>query len=51
MLSWRIIRRICRRLVPVARSIPSSRVRSNIAGTTVLIIPNTLIITYSASST
>jgi hypothetical protein len=28
MLSWRIVRRACRRVMPTARSIPSSRVRS-----------------------
>ena len=28
MLSWRIIRRTWRRVIPIARSIPISRVRS-----------------------
>ena len=36
---------------PIARSIPSSRVRSNTARTSVLIMPNTLMITVSASRT
>jgi hypothetical protein len=31
MLSWRIIRLTCRRVIPTALSIPSSRVRSNTA--------------------
>ena len=36
----RIIRRVCRRVIPTARSIPSSRVRSNTVSTSVLTIPN-----------
>ena len=51
MLSWRIIRRTCRRVMPTARSMPSSRVRSNVESTSVLTIPNSDTITASASST
>ena len=50
-LSCRTIRRICRRVIPIARSIPTSRVRSNTVSTSVLTIPNRLTITDSASST
>ena len=50
-LSWRTIRRTCRRVIPTARSVPSSRVRSNVESTSVLTIPNRLTITASASST
>ena len=50
-LSWRIMRRTCRRVMPIARSIPISRVRSNTVSTSVLTIPNRLTITDSASST
>ena len=50
-LSWRIIRRTWRRVIPTARSIPSSRVRSKTVRTSVLTIPNRLTITESASST
>ena len=51
MLSWRIMRRTCRRVMPTARSIPSSRVRSKTDSTSVFTIPNRLTITDSASST
>ena len=51
MDSWRIIRRTCRRVMPTARSMPSSRVRSNVESTSVLTIPNSDTITASASST
>ena len=50
-LSWRIIRRTWRRVIPIARSIPISRVRSNTVRTSVLTMPNRLTITDSASST
>ena len=50
-LSCRIIRRTCRRVIPIARSIPSSRVRSNTESTSVFTIPNRLTITDSASRT
>ena len=50
-LSCRIIRRTCRRVIPIARSIPSSRVRSNTVRTSVLTIPKRLTTTESASST
>ena len=50
-LSCRIIRRTCRRVIPIARSIPSSRVRSKTVSTSVLTIPNRLTMTESASST
>jgi hypothetical protein len=50
-LSWRIIRRACRRVMPIVRSIPSSRVRSNTESTRVLTIPNRLTATENASST
>ena len=50
-LSCRIIRRTCRRVMPIARSIPSSRVRSKTVRTSVFTIPNRLTITESASST
>ena len=51
MLSCRTMRRVCRRLMPIARSMPSSRVRSNTERTSVLTMPNRLTITDSASST
>ena len=51
MLSWRIIRRSWRRVIPTARSIPSSRVRSNTVSTSVLTIPNRLTMIDSESST
>ncbi len=50
-LSCRIIRRTWRRVIPIARSIPSSRVRSKTVRTSVLTIPNRLTITERASST
>ncbi len=50
-LSWRIMRRTWRRVIPIARSMPSSRVRSNTVRTSVFTIPNRLTITDSASST
>jgi hypothetical protein len=43
--------RTCRRVMPTARSIPISRVRSNVASTSVLASPKRLTITASASST
>ena len=51
MLSWRIIRRTWRRVMPTARSIPSSRVRSKVESTSVLTMPKSETITASASST
>ncbi len=50
-LSWRIIRRACRRVIPIVRSIPSSRVRSNTESTSVLTIPNSETTTENASIT
>ena len=50
-LSWRTIRRTCRRFMPSARSVPSSRVRSKVESTSVLTMPNSETITASASST
>ena len=50
-LSCRIMRRTCRRVMPIARSIPISRVRSKTVSTSVLTIPNRLTITESASRT
>ncbi len=50
MLSCRIIRRTCRRVMPIARSIPSSRVRSKTERTRVLTIPNRLTITDKPSN-
>ena len=50
-LSWRIIRRAWRRVMPIARSIPSSRVRSKTESTSVLTIPNRLTTTEKPSST
>ena len=50
-LSWRIIRRTWRRVIPIARSIPSSRVRSKTVSTSVFTIPKRLTTTESASST
>ena len=47
--SWRIIRRVWRRVMPTARSIPSSRVRSNTVSTSVFTIPNRLTMIESAS--
>ncbi len=51
MLSWRIMRRTCRLVIPIARSIPISRVRSYTESTSVLIIPKTLTNTASVSIT
>ena len=48
--SWRTMRLTCRRDVPIARSIPSSRVRSWIESASVFTIPNSDTITDSASS-
>ena len=43
--SCRIIRRVCRRVIPTARSIPISRVRSNTVRISVFTIPvGTLIV-------
>ena len=50
-LSWRIIRRTCRRVMPIARSIPISRVRSKTVSTSVFTIPNRLTTTDNASRT
>jgi hypothetical protein len=50
-LSWRIIRRTWRRVIPTAPSVPSSRVRSNTDSASMLTMPNRLTITASASST
>ena len=50
-LSWRIIRRACRRVMPIVRSMPSSRVRSNTESTSVLTIPNSETTTENASIT
>ena len=50
-LSCRIMRRTWRRVIPTARSIPSSRVRSKTVSTSVLTIPKREMITESASST
>ena len=41
-LSCRIIRRICRRVMPIARSVPISRVRSKTVRTKVFTIPKRL---------
>src|SRR3954462_10829220 len=51
VLSWRTMRRTWRRLIPIARSMPSSRVRSNTARIRVLTIPNRLTTIDSARST
>ena len=50
-LSWRIIRRACRRVMPIVRSMPSSRVRSKTESTSVLTIPNSETTTENASIT
>ena len=50
-LSCRIIRRVCRRVIPIARSIPISRVRSNTLSTSVLTIPKRLTMIESPSRT
>jgi hypothetical protein len=51
MLSCLIIRRTWRRVMPIARSIPISRVRSYTDSTSVLIIPKMLTKTASVSMT
>ena len=51
MLSCRIIRRTWRRVIPMARSVPISRVRSYTERTSVLIIPKTLMKTARVSIT
>jgi hypothetical protein len=50
-LSCRIIRRACRRDMPIARSMPSSRVRSKTESTSVLTMPNRLTTAEKASGT
>ena len=50
-LSWRIIRRAWRRVMPIVRSIPISRVRSNTDSTIVLTMPNRLTMTENLSRT
>ena len=50
-LSWRIMRRTWRRVIPIARSIPISLVRSKTESTSVFTIPKRLTITESASRT
>ena len=50
-LSCRIIRRTWRLVIPIARSMPSSRVRSNTVSTSVLTMPKRLTTTESASRT
>ena len=47
-LSWRIMRRAWRRVIPIVRSIPSSRVRSKTESTSVLTMPNRLTTTENA---
>jgi hypothetical protein len=44
------IRRSCQRVSPMARSMPISRVRSNIESTSVLTMPKSEMITLMASS-
>ena len=51
MLSCRIIDRVWLRVMPTARSMPSSRVRSYTVRTSVLTMPKRLTTTESASST
>ena len=51
MLSWRTMRRTWRRVMPTARIIPISRVRSNTVSTRALTMPNRLTTTDSASRT
>ena len=48
-LSWRIILRTCRLVMPTARSMPSSRVRSCTDRRSVITIPTSEMITESAS--
>src|SRR5581483_11629048 len=50
-LSWRIIRRVWRRVIPTARNMPSSRVRSNTESTSVFTIPKRLTTIESERST
>ena len=50
-LSWRIMRRACRRVIPSVRSIPISRVRSNTESTIVLTMPIRLTTIEKPSST
>ena len=50
-LSCRIMRRAWRRVMPMVRSIPISRVRSNTESTIVLTMPNRLTMTEKPSST
>ncbi len=50
-LSCLIILRTCVRVIPIARSIPSSRVRSKTVRTSMFTIPNRLTSTDSARST
>ncbi len=50
-LSWRTIRRAWRRVMPIARSMPSSRVRSYTDRIIVLTMPNSDTTTDSASRT
>jgi hypothetical protein len=50
MLSCRIMRRTCLRVMPIARSIPSSRVRSKTERTSVLMTPKRLTITDRPSN-
>ena len=49
-LSKRIVRRSWRRVMPIARSIPISRVRSCTESISVLTMPNTEISTLTPSS-
>ena len=49
--SCRIIRRVWRRVIPTARSIPISRVRSNTVRISVFTIPNRLTMIESPSRT
>ena len=51
MLSSVIMERTCQRVVPTARSMPISRVRSKTLSTSVLMMPKTATITDSASRT
>jgi hypothetical protein len=49
--SWRTMRRSCLRVIATARSIPSSRVRSNVDSTSALTSPKRDTMTASARST
>src|SRR5439155_1610702 len=51
MLSWRIMLRTCLRVMPTARSMPISRVRSNTVSTSVFTIPKRLMTIDSESRT